>query len=91
VITTYQVLIRRCLIRWYCGIDVHAKSSYFGIMGYYGGVAGTNRTPVSVAVAVAFSVVIMLIADLDRPGEGFVNVSQQAMIDVRDSIAQTKP
>jgi len=53
-------------------------------MGYHSGVAGANRSPVSVAVAVAISIVILLIVDLDRPGEGFVNVSQQAMIDVRD-------
>jgi hypothetical protein len=60
-------------------------------MGYHGGVAGTKRTPVSVAVAVAFSLVIMLVADLDRPGEGFVNVSQQVMIDLQDWMAQSKP
>jgi hypothetical protein len=29
--------------------------------------------------------------DLDRPGEGFVNVSQQAMIDVRDWLTASKP
>jgi hypothetical protein len=60
-------------------------------MGYHGGVAGTNRSPVTIAVAIAFSVVIMLIADLDRPGEGFINVSQQAMIDVRDWMSASKP
>ncbi len=60
-------------------------------MGYHSGVAGTNRSPVTIAVAIAFSVVIMLITDLDRPGEGFINVSQQAMIDLRDWIARSKP
>ncbi len=60
-------------------------------MGYHGGVAGTTRSPVMLAVAIAFSLVIILIADLDRPGEGFINVSQQAMIDLRDSLAESKP
>jgi hypothetical protein len=55
----------------------------FAAMGYHGGVSGTIRSPVMIAVAVAFSLVIMLIADLDRPGEGFINVSQDAMLEVR--------
>lgn len=56
-------------------------------VGYHGGVAGTNRSPVSLAVAIAFSAVIMVIADLDRPGQGFINVSQQPMIDLRETLA----
>jgi uncharacterized protein YqgC (DUF456 family) len=60
-------------------------------MGYHGGVAGTTRSPVMLVVAIAFSVVIVLIADLDRPGQGLIKVSQQAMIDLRDSIARSKP
>ena len=60
-------------------------------MGYHGGVAGTARSPVMLAVAIAFSAVILLIADRDRPGEGWVNISQQAMIDLRDSMTESKP
>jgi hypothetical protein len=60
-------------------------------MGYHGGVAGTTRSPVLLVVATAFSLVLLLITDLDRPGEGFVNVSQQAMIDLRDSMTESKP
>jgi hypothetical protein len=59
-------------------------------MDYHGGVAGTARSPVMLAVAVAFSAVILLIADVDRPGKGWVNVSQQAMIDLRDSMTESK-
>ena len=62
-----------------------------GAMGYHGGVAGTTRSPVMLAVAIAFSAVILLIADLDRPGEGWVNVSQEAIIDLRDSMTESKP
>ncbi|PYL70696.1 MAG: hypothetical protein DMF26_21220 [Verrucomicrobia bacterium] len=38
-------------------------------MGYHAGLAGTRRSLVILAVAL-FSVVIELIADLDRPQEG---------------------
>jgi hypothetical protein len=61
----------------------------FAAMGYHGGVSGTIRSPVMVAVAIAFSLVIMLIADLDRPGEGFINVSQDAMLELRSWIDGT--
>jgi hypothetical protein len=30
-------------------------------------------------------------AQSDRPGEGLINVSQQMMIDLRDSLADAKP
>ena len=43
------------------------------------------------AVAIAFSLVIMLIADIDRPGEGFVNVSRQSMIDLLALLSRTGP
>jgi hypothetical protein len=59
-------------------------------MGYHGGVAGTSLTPVTVAVAIAFSAVIALIVDIDRPGEGVFIVSQRPMMDLRDSMAGDK-
>jgi hypothetical protein len=60
-------------------------------VGYHGGVAGTTRSPVMLAVAIAFSAVIMVIADLDRPGQGFINVSQQSMVDLREMLATSNP
>jgi len=60
-------------------------------VGYHGGVAGTSRSPVTLAVAISFSVVILVIADLDRPGQGFINVSQQPMVDLRAALAESKP
>jgi len=55
-------------------------------MGYLEGLAGTRRSLAVIAVAVAFSVVIELIADLDRPQEGVLRVSQQALLDVQRSM-----
>jgi hypothetical protein len=57
-----------------------------GTMGYYCGIAGTERTPVMHSVAFSFAAVIVLIIALDRPG-GVVTVDQAAMIELRDSIA----
>jgi hypothetical protein len=57
-----------------------------GAMGYHAGLATSSRSPAVVAVALAFAAVIGLVADLDRPGEGLLTVSQQALIDVRESM-----
>ncbi len=55
-------------------------------MGYHAGLSGTVRSLAVIVVAVTFSAVIALIADLDRPQEGSLTVSQQALIDVRQSM-----
>ena len=55
-------------------------------MGYHAGLVGTSRSLAIIVVAVTFSAVIVLIADLDRPQEGTLTVSQQALIDVRQSM-----
>ena len=57
-----------------------------GAMGYHVGLVGTNRSLAQVAVALTFSVVIGLIADLDRPQDGALTVSQQALVDLRQSM-----
>jgi len=49
---------------------------------------------VGATMALAFSIVLSLVADLDRPSEGYVNVSQQAMVDLQaklDVHAPTAP
>ena len=60
-------------------------------MGYHVGIAGTNRSPALLAVAIAFSAVILVIADLDRPGQGLINVSQEPMVELRATLAKSKP
>ena len=55
-------------------------------MGYHAGLSRTSRSLAELAVAFTFSVVIGLIADLDRPQEGVLKVSQQALIDLRQSM-----
>jgi len=64
----------------------------FAAMGYHAGLSRTSRSPAGFAVAVTFAVVIVLIADLDRPQEGVLRVSQQALIDLQQSMrAPTTP
>jgi hypothetical protein len=57
-----------------------------GTMGYQSGLSGTSRSFAVVAVAVTFTAVIGLIADLDSSQQGTLRVSQQSMIDLRNSM-----
>ncbi len=55
------------------------------IVGYHAGIAGSRRSPTGALLAIAFALVIGMIADLDRP-DGFIKVTQQPLIDLRDAI-----
>ena len=55
-------------------------------MGYQTGLAGRRRPLSTPAVALAFSAVIVLIADLDRPSEGFIQVDQKAMDELLETL-----
>lgn len=57
-----------------------------GFSGYASGLeARPSRTPVYV-MGLLLSVVIVLILDLDRPGSGFIRVSQAPMLDLAESL-----
>ncbi|RZI40758.1 DUF4239 domain-containing protein [Herbaspirillum sp. HC18] len=58
----------------------------FAAMGYHAGLVGISRSLAVIAVAFTFSAVIWLIADLDRPREGSLRISQQPLIDLRQSM-----
>lgn len=60
-------------------------------MGYHAGLTGTSRSFAALGLALTFSAVLFLIADLDRPQQGFLEVSQQAMVDLRNRIDGPKP
>jgi hypothetical protein len=55
-------------------------------VGYQSGLSGTRRSPAMTALVLAFAVVLALIVDLDRPREGLLQISQQAMVDVQKSM-----
>jgi hypothetical protein len=60
-------------------------------LGYQIGMAGARRMRGAPVLAMAFSLVLMMISDLDRPFEGFLRVSQQPLIDVQASMAADSP
>jgi hypothetical protein len=49
--------------------------------GYQVGMAGIRRLRGTPVLAVAFSLVITMIADIDRPGEGFLRIDHQPIAD----------
>lgn len=61
-----------------------------GSLGYQFGITHTRYRGIVILLVATFSIVITLIADLDRPQEGFIKVSQQSLIDLQDKFNQTK-
>lgn len=57
----------------------------FGI-GFQLGASRSGSLPVATALALAFSLVILLIADLDRSSQGFLLVDQTPMFQLRDML-----
>lgn len=55
-------------------------------VGYHAGLIKTRRSPAVATLVMSLSVVMMLTADLDRPQEGALKVSQQAMIHLRHRV-----
>jgi hypothetical protein len=55
-------------------------------VGYYEGLTSANRSLETLVLVVTFSGVLGLLADLDRPQQGLIKVSQQALIDLRKSM-----
>lgn len=60
-------------------------------MGYHGGLVRTRRSLASVSIVLSFAITLWLIADLDRPNQGLIRVSQQPMIDLKASMEQPGP
>ena len=60
-------------------------------MGYHQGLTSPRRSPASLALLIAFSAVLILNVDLDRPGEGWLRTSQQSIIDLRNTMSVTGP
>ena len=60
--------------------------TFFGMVaiGYQIGIAGSKRSLAQPILAISFSMVIALIASLDRPQSGYVTVSQQSLRTLRD-------
>lgn len=56
------------------------------MMGIQLGLSPSRHFGLELALAATFALVMVLIADLDRPQEGLVRVSQQAMVDLQTKL-----
>jgi uncharacterized membrane protein YoaK (UPF0700 family) len=61
------------------------------IVGYTAGVAGHRPSLVSYILVVLIVVLVFIILDLDRPRRGWIEVSQQPLVDLQQSIHATPP
>jgi len=57
-----------------------------GIVGYNAGLTGKRSALTAVALILALGAVTTLVVDLDRPRDGFLQVSQQPLIDLAERI-----
>ena len=60
--------------------------SMLGI-GYFSGTRSSPNRMVSTTLAISFSLVLFMIADLDRPSGGAVRSDQSPVMDLRDRLA----
>lgn len=56
------------------------------IVGYQAGMAGKSSLKIGIVLALTFSVVVFLIADLDRASEGSLQVSQGPMLELQKKL-----
>lgn len=56
-------------------------------LGYQEGLSGSRRSLAVGALAVTFTVVILLIVDLDQPNKGLLRVSQGTLLELQKSIS----
>ena len=62
-----------------------------GVMGYSAGLTTRRGMLSAVVLIVALGTVLTLVIDLDRPRDGFLQVSQQPLIDLHDELGNPRP
>lgn len=63
----------------------------FGLVGFEMGASGGGSVLVGIVMTIVFSIVIMLITDLDRPMQGLIEVSQKPMIELQQKMRAESP
>jgi len=61
------------------------------VVGVHAGLSGGRSLFVTAVLAMTLSLVLVLIIDIDRPGQTLFGVSQQSLIDLRQSMDGTYP
>ena len=62
-----------------------------GVMGYSAGLTTRRGMLSAVVLIVALGTILTLVIDLDRPRDGFLQVSQQPLIDLHDELGNPRP
>ena len=62
-----------------------------GMVGYSAGLTSRRSMLSAVMLVVALGAVLTLVIDLDRPREGFLQVSQQPLIDLHEELGDPRP
>lgn len=62
-----------------------------GMVGYNAGLSRRRSVLSAVVLVFALGAVTTLVVDLDRPQQGFINVSQQSLLDVQKWIGEPSP
>ena len=62
-----------------------------GMVGYSAGLTKRRGLLNAIVLVLALGAVIMIVVDLDRPREGFIQVSQQPLIDLQQQIGPPSP
>ena len=62
-----------------------------GVVGYSAGLTSRRSLPSAVMLVVGLGAVLTLVIDLDRPREGFLQVSQQPLIDLHQDLGDPRP
>jgi len=57
-----------------------------GLVGYSAGLSGRHTLVIAVILIITLGAVIALVIDVDRPADGFIQTSQQPLINLRESI-----
>jgi hypothetical protein len=57
-----------------------------GILGYRAGLGGRRSLVGAVLLALVITLVVSIVLDLDQPYQGFIEISQQSMIQLRQSM-----
>ena len=85
-----DVHAKRTLVGLHSRIPIVIWAGLFGLsmlgmaaVGYQAALTTTRRSPAMLGLVLAFTIVLMLIADLDRGQEGLLRVSQRSMLDLQ--------
>ena len=90
---TIDMHAKRTSIDIYARVPVSIWAVLFAVsvismvgVGYFSGLSGTRTWAESLLLVSTFALVMLLVADLDRPHEGFIEASQQPMQDLEKQI-----